>query len=120
MKDAFMPIVLTVLVIIVAIFFIMKIYTPQKETVSALADTSDQVQTSLVALADEDGSEVTGAMVKAIAKKYDVTKEVTVTIKSGSNEIDLDKVKNEDIYIKKVERNTSNKSLEKIEFEKKK
>ncbi|HBY21314.1 MAG: hypothetical protein A2Y24_01215 [Clostridiales bacterium GWE2_32_10] len=119
MKDAFMPIVLTVIVIIIAVFFIMKIYTPQKQTVNALSESSNQAQISVVALADEDGSEATGSMVKALYEKYNGTG-VTVSIfdTNGTDSIDIDDVKDDDIFTKTVTRDSKDMKLTEIEFKK--
>ncbi|HCC07423.1 MAG TPA: hypothetical protein DEP72_04605 [Clostridiales bacterium] len=120
MKDAFMPIVLTVIVIIVAVFFIMRIYTPQKQTVNALAESSEQAQTSVVALADEDGSEATGTMVKALYEKYDGTYvDVDIYDTNGSTEIDVDNVKADEIYTKTVTRSEKDMKMTDIKFVKK-
>jgi len=115
-----MPIVLTVIVIIVAVFFIMRIYTPQKQTVNALAESSEQAQTSVVALADEDGSETTGTMVKALYEKYDGTG-VTVNIygTDGLTTIDADNVEADEIYIKSVTRSEKDMKMTAIKFVKK-
>jgi len=85
-KDIFIPIILFITTILAAVFFLNKIYLPQKDTLNVVAESSENSSFAVTHISNGNNEVVSGSVVKSTIDYYSIDTSKQVVVKKNGDE----------------------------------